>query len=431
MEVRSIGARLGDARNAPLVRALYGSDPQRLAAQIARWEQLARDFTARFPEHTDAQLISAPGRTEIGGNHTDHQRGRVLCASVDLDLIALAAPNGESVIRLRSAGFNKEDRIDLADLSPQPDERGHSASLIRGIAAAMRQRGMRIGGFDAYTASAVPKGSGLSSSAAFEMAVVTIIDQLYNGGRIDPLLRARIGQYAENVYFGKPSGLLDQSASSIGNILTIDFARADDPKVRELPVDFSRFGHALIIVDSGGSHADLTEDYAAIPADMRKAAAWFGADVLSEVDPHRFLAELPALRADVGDLPVLRAMHFFQDSARVIRQADALESGDFETFLALIRESGISSWTQLQNVYAPRHPNDQAVAVALSASQAVLAGRGACRVHGGGFAGTIQAFVPQDLVPEYLSAMRALCGPTAAQEMRIRPVGACALHLAR
>lgn len=411
----------------PVMTTLYGNDPAVLAEQAERWQHLADLFSACFPGHDQVRLFSTPGRTEVGGNHTDHQHGRVLCASVDLDLIAVAAPNRDHVIRLQSEGFSHMDVIDLDHLDPVDAEKEHSAALIRGIAAAFRQRNCRIGGFDAYTTSRVPKGSGLSSSAAFEVLVATILDMLWNNGRLSPVERAMIGQYAENTYFGKPSGLMDQCGCSVGGFLAIDFLDPANPDVRPIDFDLATTGHALIITDTGGSHADLTADYASIPRDMKKVAAAFGCSVLRNVDEAQFWQQLARLRSQAGDQAVLRAIHFFQDNRRVQLQADALKHNDFAAFLELVRQSGQSSRSQLQNVYSDRYPREQPVSLALSVSEIILAGRGACRVHGGGFAGTIQAFVPDDLAAAYREALKLLFGEQAPRQMRIRSLGSVEL----
>lgn len=422
---------LNDNARQSLLRQLYGPDPAGQANGIRRWGRLADFFSSCFPGHDHFSLYSVPGRTEIGGNHTDHQHGRVLCASVDLDIIGIAAPNQEGVIRLQSEGFPKMDVIDLKQLEPVPEERTHSAALIRGIAAAFNHRGCRIGGFDACTTSLVPKGSGLSSSAAFEVLVATILDHLWNESRLSPVERAIIGQYAENNYFGKPSGLMDQCGCAVGGFMTIDFRIPGEPVVQPLELDFAATGHALVITNTGGSHADLTDDYAAIPRDMKAVAALFGKTVLREVPEEAFWAELPACRGQVSDQALLRAIHFFQDNQRVSWQAESLQQGDFQRFLQLVRASGTSSRNQLQNVYSAVNPDEQPVSLALSVSEMVLGDRGACRVHGGGFAGTIQAFVPLDLLDQYLETMRHHFGGHAPSAMRIRSLGATALPESR
>ncbi len=412
-----------------ILTTLYGSDPNQLAMQRQRWLRLAGLFAQTYPEQQQIALFSTSGRTEVGGNHTDHQQGRVLCAAVDLDIIAIAAPNADSVIRLKSEGFPKMDVIELADLQPADDEREHSAALIRGIAAAFRQRGYAVGGLDVYTTSRVPKGSGLSSSAAFEVLVATLLDSFYNGGRVPAVEKAVISQYAENVYFGKPSGLMDQCGCAVGGFIAIDFQIPGQPQVCPIHLDFGQSGYCLVITNTGGSHADLTGDYAAIPRDMRQVAALFGKSVLREIEPNVFWRELPALRGRVNDQSLLRAIHFFLDNQRVADQTAALQEGRIEDFLALVRASGISSWTRLQNVYSAHNPSEQPVSIGLAVSEKVLAGRGACRVHGGGFAGTIQAFVPLDLADAYMAAMQALFGSDAPWKMRIRPVGSTMLDL--
>lgn len=406
---------------------LYGSDPDQQALQRERWQHLAGLFAAQFPDQPLVRLFSTPGRTEVGGNHTDHQHGRVLCASVDLDIIALAAPNQDGVIRVKSEGFPAMDVIGLGDLQPAEQEREHSASLIRGIAAGFRQRGYAVGGFDAYTSSRVPKGSGLSSSAAFEILMATLMDQLWAGSVVSPLERAIIAQYAENVYFGKPCGLMDQCGCSVGGFIAIDFQNPVLPDIRPVHLDFARSGYCLVITNTGGSHADLTDDYASIPRDMKAIAALFGKTVLRDVDEAEFWTGLAGLRQQADDQAILRAIHFFQDNARVSRQAEALQAGAIEEFLTLVRASGESSRTQLQNVFSARYPKDQPISLALSLSDKILDGRGASRVHGGGFAGTIQAFVPLDLADAYLAAMRRQFGDNAPSRLRIRPVGSIEL----
>ena len=418
-------ADLLDARTGrKALASLYGADPARLAAERERWLRLARGFAALYPRHAAVRAFSAPGRTEIAGNHTDHQQGRVLCASVDLDILAFAAPNGENVIRVHSEGYDRTDVVSLSELAPAASERYHSASLVRGVAAELKARGYRIGGFDAYTASEVPKGSGLSSSAAFEVLLATILDGLFNDGGIPAVTRAQVAQAAENRYFGKPCGLMDQCGSAAGGLLGIDFADPEDPALVPIAFDFDASGLSLVIVNTGGSHSDLNDAYASIPADMRRAAAVFGKDRLRAVDPEAFRARLADVRREAGDRAALRAMHFFDEDARVGWMADAVRAGDLDAFLRLVNESGLSSWTRLQNISVPSQPEEQPVAVGLAVAAHALKGRGASRVHGGGFAGTIQAFVPTDLLPGFLAEMQAVFGPGAAVALRIRDLGA-------
>ncbi len=401
--------------------ALYGE--QDVPSQRARYAALLETFAARFPASGPASLFSAPGRTEVGGNHTDHNAGRVLAAAVNLDAIAAAAPRLDGVIRVASEGYG-EAEVDTDELPPVEAEQGTFAALIRGVCAGLAQRGHRVGGFDACVTSAVLKGSGLSSSAAFEVLIATILNHLHNRGRVAPIVLAQIGQYAENVYFGKPCGLMDQTTSALGGFVTIDFRDAAQPLVRKLEFDFAASGHALVIVDTGGDHADLTDDYAAVRREMQSVAEALGGRVLRDVTREQVLANIPALRAQAGDRAILRALHFFEDDRRVVAQADALEAGDTDRFLQLVVESGRSSWMLLQNCYQPWNARVQGITLALAMSERILEGRGAWRVHGGGFAGTIQAFVPRDLLPGYLSAMRAVFGEGACLELRVRPKGA-------
>lgn len=400
--------------------ALYTRE--RVGAQRDRIRRALREFADIFGENRPVRLFSAPGRTEVGGNHTDHQRGRVLAAAVNLDVLCVASPNGEDVIRIQSQGYPR-DEIALGDLSVREEEKNKAASLVRGVAARCRERGYSVSGFDAYTVSDVLKGSGLSSSAAFEVAVGTMISHLFNGGAIPPEEIARFGQYAENVYFGKPSGLMDQMASSVGGFVAIDFADPENPVIEPVPLDFANTGYTLCIVDTGGNHADLTGEYAAIPQEMAKVAAHYGKRYLREVSKADFLADLPAIRASCGDRAALRALHFFADDERVPRQAQALREGDFSTFLRLVVESGVSSACGLQNVFACSAPNEQGLSLALALSEGILRDRGAWRVHGGGFAGTIQAFVPDDLLEAYTRAMESVFGQGACYRLSIRPVG--------
>ena len=402
------------------IEELYG--PQAAMDQAARYEKALSGLEAAFGPYDQAAVFSAPGRTEIGGNHTDHQRGRVLAGSVNLDVIAAVAPNGEQIIRIQSEGFPM-DVVDLNDLSVREEERNTSASIIRGIAAWFAQHGCEIEGFNAYTTSNVLKGSGLSSSAAFEVLVANIINSLFNEDKCDAVRLAQIGQYAENVYFGKPSGLLDQMASSVGGMVTIDFQDNANPIVERVDYDFGASGHALCIIDSGADHADLTDEYAAVTRELKEICAHFGKDVLREIPEEDFYAALPALRLKAGDRAVLRAIHVYNDNRRVAGQVEALRRGDFDTFLSLITESGLSSWRMLQNVVPAGYTHHQEVAVALALCERLLGGRGACRVHGGGFAGTIQAFVPLDLLEQFRSGMDRVLGAGACHVLSIRPVG--------
>ena len=399
---------------------LYGNDVPR---QEARYEAIRKGFAAQYGyEAGEGTFFSAPGRTEIGGNHTDHNHGRVLAGAVDLDIVGLAQKTGNDTIRLKSAEYDKIDVVDLTDLSLHPEDTG-SQSLIRGICAKCKELGYQVGGFDCYTITQVLKGSGLSSSAAFEVLVVTVISHLFNGGSIDPITAAKISQYAENVYFGKPSGLLDQMASSVGGVTAMDFADPSAPVVEKVTFDLASYGHALCVVDTGGNHADLTGEYAAIPQEMKAVAQFFGKEFLRQVDEAAFYEQLPQVRKAVGDRAVLRAMHFFDDDRLAHEEAQALKAGDFPGFLRKVRASGQSSLQRLQNVFAPQAPQEQGITLALSLSQRLLGEQGACRVHGGGFAGTIQAYVPFGLLDSYRQGMEHVFGKGSCYVLSFRQAG--------
>ena len=369
-----------------------------------------------------ARYFSAPGRTEIGGNHTDHQRGRVLAAAVNLDTVAAVRPNGTNVIRILSQGYPMCE-VDLSQLAPVDTEINSTPALIRGVAARFAQLGCEVKGFDAYCESTVLPGSGLSSSAAYEVLIGTVINHLYFDGRVSQPEIAQIGQYAENVFFGKPCGLMDQTASAVGGLVTIDFADKEKPAIRSVDFDFAACGHALCIVDSRASHADLTDEYAAVTREMKALCDHFSKEVLTEIDEADFYAAMPALRAKCGDRAVLRGVHEYQENRRVLQQVAALESGDFDTFLKLIKQSGFSSWMYLQNVIPSGYKEHQDMAVALALCEKYLCGRGAYRVHGGGFAGTVQAFVPFDLVEGFKNGIDAVLGEGACHILSIRPQG--------
>ena len=381
---------------------------------------LKEKFQAAFgaaPTH----VFSAPGRTELGGNHTDHQRGCVLAAAVELDTRAAVRLNGTSTIRLLSEGYPLCE-VDLNDLTVRHVEKNTTVALIRGVAAGFAERGFAIGGFDAYVTSTVLPGSGLSSSAAFEVLLGTAINHLYSCG-LDAVDIARIAQYAENVYFGKPCGLMDQMASSVGGCVAIDFADPLAPVVTPVDFDFSACGHALCIIDSGASHAALTDEYAAIPAEMKAVSAVFGKEVLRQIPEADFYARLPEIRQAVGDRAVLRAIHIYDENRRVAAEVDALRRGDFQAFLDEVNRSGFSSQNLLQNVIPTGATTHQEVALALALARHLLGSRGACRVHGGGFAGTIQAFVPEDMLKEFRRGMEAVLGEGACHVLSIRPRG--------
>ncbi len=407
---------------------VYRCAGEALPAHRERVRRAVEGYLSTFslPKDSPVALFSGPGRTELGGNHTDHQHGRVLCASVNLDMLAVAAPNGTSIARVCSEGYPPL-KVDLSVLEPQPGEEGTSTSLIRGVAALLTQRGHQMGGFNAYITSAVPAGSGLSSSAAYEVLMGVMLNHFFCNGALSSVELAQVGQGAENKFFGKPCGLMDQMACAVGGAVAIDFADPATPLVRRVDVDLAAVGYALCIIDSGADHADLTDEYAAITREMGNVSAAFGRTVLRDVDENAFRARIPALRSTLGDRAILRAIHFFAENRRAGEEAQCLEQGDFEGFLALARASGLSSALQLQNTWAPTNPRQQAVPLALSAAEELLEGRGAVRVHGGGFAGTIQAFVPVDLLPKFKAGMEALLGENMCHVLAVRPEGGCVL----
>ena len=393
-----------------------------LEKQKARYARVSGEFDEIFGEGKDISVFSAPGRSEIGGNHTDHNHGKVLAASVDLDAIAFAAKTDDGLVRIKSEGYSM-DTIELDNLTIQDNETGHSASLIRGICAAFKERGYNIGGFCAATASDVLSGSGLSSSAAFEVLVGTILNELYNDGKISAVEIAQISQYAENKFFGKPCGLMDQMACSVGGFVKIDFKDPASPVIDKIDFDFASCGHSLCIIDSGADHSDLTDDYAAVRGEMEAVAAVFGKTVLRDVDRNEFESNIKLVREKVNDRAVLRAKHFFNENDRVDAQAAALGKGDFETFKSLIIDSGFSSYMYNQNVFTSKYPTSQAVSVVLAMCHDMLKGKGAWRVHGGGFAGTIQAFVPNDLLADYKKEIERIFGEGSCYVLSVRPVG--------
>ena len=386
--------------------------------QKERYAAAIDSFAALYGSDREGALYSVAGRSEISGNHTDHNHGRVIAASIDLDIIAVASPNGDDLIRVKSEGFH-EDVIDInVFTTPRENPEGHSDELIAGMVAGFRQNGYAVGGFDAYTTSNVLKGSGISSSAAFEDMIGNILNHIYNNGEIDNVEIAKIAQYAENVFFGKPCGLMDQVACAVGGIVAIDFEDPTAPVIEKLEVDISGAGYNLCITNTGGNHADLTDDYASVPREMKSIAAYFGKSVSS----------IPLLRAQYGDRAILRALHFFSENRRVAEQTEALKAGDLDAFFANVIASGRSSYCYLQNVYTTKNVEEQGLSLALCLSERQLAGKKAAwRVHGGGFAGTVQAFVPTLDVVAYREAMDAAFGKDACMVLRIRPVGAIKL----
>ena len=417
---------LSDGVHAARLASLYCCAPAETASEAARYAAVLDGLEKTFGSHAEAGLYSAPGRTEIGGNHTDHQHGRVLAGSVNIDMIAAAAPNDKNQLRVQSEGYDL-CVIDLNDLEARKEEENTTASLLRGECAAFTQRGAKLAGLDVYISSNVPKGSGVSSSAAFEVLIGVILNDCFMTEKVSPIAIAQIGQWAENVYFGKPCGLMDQMASSVGNIITIDFADPAHPDVEPVAVDFSKAGLALCILDSCADHADLTDEYAAVPAECRAVAAVCGGEVLRDVPFDTFLAKLPECRKQCGDRAVLRAFHIYADNDRVAKQVAALREGDFDTFLSLVTESGDSSWEYLQNVIPAGYKEHQEMGVTIAAAKHYLNGKGAVRVHGGGFAGTAQAFVPVEMLADFKAHMEAILGEGRCHVLSIRPEGGAVL----
>ena len=406
-----------------LLKRLYGSE-EAAAFQEKRLERLAQEFTARFGADTGIRLISAPGRTEIAGNHTDHNLGKVLAASVDLDTVAAVRPAEGMTVTLYSDLYDEPFRVDLTDLEPAADEKQTTSALIRGTAAAMKNAGYKIGGFDAVVTSSVMRGSGLSSSAAFEVLLVKILSVLFNGDAVPAQENARMSKWAENHYFMKPCGLMDQMASAVGGLVYIDFG-ASPAEVEALSCDFTSAGLCPCVVSAGGDHGSLTDQYAAIPAEMKQAAACLGGTVLRDVED-RIYSGIPLLKGRVPDRAILRALHFADENRRVEAMRAALKARDMPAFLRGVTESGESSWKLLQNLYVPGSDN-QEMPLALDLSARILAGEGARRIHGGGFAGTILAFVPFEKTELYRETMESVFGKGSVKPLYIRPVGAVEL----
>jgi galactokinase len=408
--------------------SLYGVEHGDLDRQKARYRGVLDRFADTFPHASTPRFFSTPGRAEIGGNHTDHNGGKVLAAAVNLDAVAVAAPTTDGRIIIDSQGYPRQEmRID--DLARRNSELSTATALTRGVAARMRETGCAVGGFCACITSDVLKGSGLSSSASYEVLIATILNHLFNGGRIGGVEIALVAQFSENEYFGKPCGLMDQITCALGGFVTIDFQNATRPQVRAVNSDFSASGHVPVIVDTGGSHADLTEAYASVKQEMKAVSLYFGGSVLRDVSRDRVLAELPRLRGKVGDRAILRALHFYADDLRVGRQVQALEEGRIDDFLRLVRESGVSSWTLLQNCYLSGSVEQQGIPLALALSETLLGGCGAWRVHGGGFAGTILAFIPNSMIEKYISAMAGVFGPSSCHALAVRAKGAMMLDV--
>ncbi len=390
--------------------------------QRGRYVELLNTFGELFGWERDVNVVSAPGRTEVCGNHTDHNNGKVLAASINLDAIAVVSKNDDNIIRVKSQG-HRMNLVDLDDLTPSEEKFGDSTALVQGVAAGVKELGFEVKGFDACTTSDVMGGSGLSSSAAFEVLLGSILSYVYNDGKISNVDIAKISQMSENKFFGKPCGLLDQMASSVGTFVTIDFKSVLEPEIKKVDFDFSKSGHTLCIVDTHGNHSDLTDDYAAVRQEMESVANAMGKSVLREISYFDFFEAIPELTEKVNDRAILRAIHFFNENKRVDKAIECLENNDFEGFKQVIIESGRSSYMLNQNVYSPKNPTEQKLSLALAMSEEILKGRGAWRVHGGGFAGTIQAFVPNDMLDEYKSTIESVFGKGSCYVLIIRPVG--------
>ncbi len=419
MKLNDWKTRVSQAEFVESIRPLYAEKAEKNAARYAALLDL---YEKTYASNDEITLFSAPGRTEIGGNHTDHEHGRVLAASVDMDTIAAASVTDDGVICVLSEGY-PICKINVDDLSVKKDEVNTTAALIRGVASKFAQMGAKVGGFRAVVSSTVLPGSGLSSSAAYEVLIGNIVNHFFFEDKADAVQIAQIGQYAENEYFGKPSGLMDQTASSVGNLITIDFKDPKAPVVRKLDVDFEKFGMKLCIINCWASHADLTDEYAAVPIEMQKVAGYFGKKVLRDVDKADFMNAIPALRKEFGDRAVLRSIHFYQDNDRVPKQVEALENGDLNGFLELVKESGRSSWMYLQDIVPLGANEHQEMAVALALCDEHLGQEGAFRVHGGGFAGTCQAFVPEEMIETFTTRVDQLLGEGSCHVLNIRPIG--------
>ncbi len=408
---------------------IYGQESITVETQFARYNTLMEDFTSKF-DNRELHFFSTPGRTEIGGNHTDHNHGRVIAGSINLDSIAVAAKNQEDRISIYSEGYKEPFLIDLKNLEVDEKEKGTTTSLIRGIAARLKQLGYHIGGFDACMTSDVMIGSGLSSSASMEVLIGTIFNTFFNNGSIPPEVIAIIGQYAENKYFGKPCGLMDQVACAMGGIITIDFKNPGDPVIKKVDFNFDAQNYKILVVDTGGTHADLTDDYASIPADMKSVAQFFGQEVCRGITLEDLISNVKNLRMKAGDRALLRSLHFIEDNERVVDQVKALENDNFKLFLDLVKDSGNSSYKRLQNIYTARNTHEQGVALALALSENYIAeiNEGACRVHGGGFAGTIQIFLPANRVKKFIDLMDMTFGENSVHVLKIRALGTIYLN---
>lgn len=418
MTKNDILTQLKNGKLTALFEELYGAEG--LEGQALRWTELVEKHEALYGTQ-DISLFSTPGRTELGGNHTDHNRGRVLAGSINLDTIAAVSQTGDTSVIIDSEGYPAV-KVDISDLSVHPDEEGLTESLVRGIAARFAEKGYKISGFRANTTSSVLKGSGLSSSAALEVLVGTIFSALFNGNMVTSTEIAQIGQYSENNYFGKPCGLMDQVACANGGIVAIDFEDPEKPVITPVVYNFNKAGYTLMVVDTGGNHADLTHEYADIPTEMKSVAAEFGKEVCRDLDKARVIENIASLREKTGDRAILRSLHFFSDNKRVSRMVESLKDNKVEDYLHQVNLSGHSSFCYLQNVYPGKEPQEQGISLALALTEEFLNEKGACRVHGGGFAGTIQVYIPNEKAREYVAYMQIVFGEGSVTPLRIRPL---------
>ncbi|MEG2452912.1 MAG: galactokinase family protein [Clostridium sp.] len=426
MTVQDTLHKLDTAEAKKLMEELYGEVG--IAENMNRYRQVVTGFEKTYGDG-DVQLFSSPGRTEISGNHTDHNHGKVLAGSINLDCIGAAAKNGTDTVRILSETFHQKFIISLKDLNPSKEMSG-TIDLTKGLLQGFKERGYKIGGFDAYITSNVISAAGVSSSASYEMLICSILNTFFNGGGMDTVAYAHIGKYSENCFWNKASGLLDQMACAVGGLITIDFKKPEEPKVEKIDFDFGAMDHSLIIVNTGKGHADLSADYSSVPLEMKKVAAYFGKEVCAEIEESDVLDHLAEVRKAAGDRSVMRALHFFEENKRVEAEVAALKKGDFETFLSDVTASGNSSWKWLQNIYTTKDVQEQGISIALALTELFIAEKkcGACRVHGGGFAGVIMAILPNHLVDEYVGYMEKELGEGNAYRMNIRPYGAICIN---
>ena len=418
MNINDIKSHINSGYYDQIFATLYSdvnSARERYLSALAGFEEL-------YGDRDNIRLFSAPGRTEIGGNHTDHQHGCVLAGSVDCDVIAVVSENGNDTVSIKSEGYPR-DYVNINELAPDSDEFGQASSLIRGVLSGFSEMGYKMGGFDAYTTSSVLKGSGLSSSAAFEVLVSNIVNSLFCEGKVDAVTIAKLSQRAENVFFGKPSGLLDQMASSVGGFTFADFNDPKNPQIEKIDIDLQKSDYTLCVVDTGGNHSDLTGDYADITTECKAVSNYLGVEFLRDADSDRFYKEMADIRKTCGDRATLRAFHFFNENNRVLSQKEALKNSDFEEFIRLVNESGESSYKYLQNLYSNSNVREQGLSLAIALTKQFLNGKGACRVHGGGFAGTIQCYIPKEMLSDYKNMIEAVYGKGACMPLKIRSLG--------